>query len=281
MGSGKSEGHWNYDAQVEANKTNKSIADENIEFQRDELEYKKALQQQIFQREDTAIQRQVADARSVGISPLAALGQTGAGAGEVVNTDAMNNSYEAKPASRAGDFATQMQALTELSNAFGNMAQTVQGLSQTSAQTKNLQLQNAYLAQTMASRVNSQRLGEAMASNNLRGQAYEQYYNEAYGITRNMSTNERLMQRLMTFLGSNGMTNRDRSQYYESGNYSEDSQSDHYYKYNFPTPTNVDLNDLIELYLGRKTGERPGKLTDNPLVQGFLDNLAAIVDFAR
>ena len=48
-------------------------------------QYAHALQERIFEREDSAIQRRVADARQAGLSPLAAIGGNGAGAGQVVS----------------------------------------------------------------------------------------------------------------------------------------------------------------------------------------------------
>lgn len=50
-------------------------------------EYQKQLQKQIFEREDNALQRRVADAEKAGYNKFAVLGQ-GAGAGSVVSTTA-------------------------------------------------------------------------------------------------------------------------------------------------------------------------------------------------
>lgn len=85
---------FGYDSNEKSRKQAKEIAEKNLAFQREQFEYSKALQNQIFDREDNAIQRRKADLINAGINPLLAAG-SGAGAGSVVPTQApqMDSSF--------------------------------------------------------------------------------------------------------------------------------------------------------------------------------------------
>lgn len=64
----------------------------NYASQYQNLDYQKKLQQQIFEREDNAVQRRVADLKSAGLSKTLAAGD-GAGAGSVVSTSAPKSTF--------------------------------------------------------------------------------------------------------------------------------------------------------------------------------------------
>lgn len=64
-------------------KAQKEIADKNLQFQKETLGYQKALQKQIFEREDNSVQRRAADMEAAGINKALAAGN-GASAGEAI-----------------------------------------------------------------------------------------------------------------------------------------------------------------------------------------------------
>lgn len=101
---------FNYGATTATNAVNRKIADENLGFQKecaaiedaryadetaynrafaeDQRDYERQLQQQIFEREDTAIERQANQLSKMGINPLSQGSLNGLGSGSVVSAAA-------------------------------------------------------------------------------------------------------------------------------------------------------------------------------------------------
>lgn len=89
---------------------------DNLALQKENLAYQKDLQNIIFQREDNAVQRRVADLISAGLSPTLASGSS-AGAGSVVSTSAPHKNSNLESylalASVGTALAQQQKAQTE------------------------------------------------------------------------------------------------------------------------------------------------------------------------
>lgn len=76
------------------NAVNKEIAEKNLALQQERFDYDKALQQQIFEREDSAYQRTVNDMRAAGLSPLSM--QNTDGAGEIISSTTPQDGFQAQ-----------------------------------------------------------------------------------------------------------------------------------------------------------------------------------------
>lgn len=160
----------------QTNATNKAIADQNLGFQRENLDYTKALQQQIFNREDSSYQRTVSDMRAAGLSPLVMNGTNGAG--EAIATTAMNNQYQhIQPL----DYKSPFEAF----NGIANILQTREAI-------RSQRLQNEYAEKTMDYRVNMARCQALASSYDSLDAARKEKINKYFGINSGMSEKERL-----------------------------------------------------------------------------------------
>ena len=98
----------------------KSIDRRNFAYEQENQSYQRGLQQTMFDREDSAVQRRAADLEAAGMSKVLAAGQ-GAQAGPVVNSTAPQQ--HAAQRGISGKVA-QMQAITGFANIAKTMAET-------------------------------------------------------------------------------------------------------------------------------------------------------------
>ena len=109
------QGAMNLGSTIVTNQHNSEIAEKNLRFQRENLDYQKSLQQQIFEREDTAYQRKVNDLIAAGINPAVAAGGSGSNAGAVVRTEPLHNEmkYQA-PQFQLGSVIDTLKSLKQI-----------------------------------------------------------------------------------------------------------------------------------------------------------------------
>lgn len=86
--------------------SNEDIANRNLRNQESQMAYERDLQERLFEREDTAYQRKVADMEAAGLNKVLAAGGSGLAAGSVVSRttpqSGMKYDYETSPGKQYG-----------------------------------------------------------------------------------------------------------------------------------------------------------------------------------
>ena len=166
------------------NQANKDIAEQNLQFQRENLDYQKALQERIFQREDSAYARTVSDMRQAGISPLVMQGTNGAG--EAIATQPLHNEMQYQKNYRQNS-GSPIEAL----NFALSLASGIESL-------KQQRLNNKFMSDTLNDRVSAYNIENSLKQADLVYKNYENAdkgrkvdYNHFFGINDSMTPDER------------------------------------------------------------------------------------------
>lgn len=184
----------------ETNASNERIAQENLKYQRELQEYNKALQEKIFQREDSAYTRTASDMRSAGLNPLSMNGTNGAG--EAIALSPLNNGYEEKPWNYQS-----MSPLDALSTVLG-YSSALESIKGQRLSNEAQSLANSYNQQTLSDRVNAQTYETMMKQTESLLRSYDEanayqkrIYNSMFGIVDGMSESERQSAIINTVIG--------------------------------------------------------------------------------
>lgn len=184
----------------QTNETNERIAKENLEYQKENLEYQKALQEKIFQREDSAYARTANDMRQAGLNPLGMNGTNGAG--EAIAISPLSNNFNAQ----GYDYQSKSPLdVFESILGFSSVAQQLKGqMLSNEAQS----LANSYNRQTLSDRVNAQTYETMMKQTENLLRSYDEansyqkrIYNSMFGIVDGMSESERQAAIINTVIG--------------------------------------------------------------------------------
>ena len=180
---------WDQFKNGKTNIVNKQIADENLAFQQENLDYQKALQETIFNREDTSYQRTVNDMIKAGLNPLTMNGQNDTG--EVIPTEAKHN-----------DFVMQDQGFgamaNEIFNAMNklNYYQIGENINQKSKAEADIKTQEAENYENTITKLKAEIENLKANTNNTnettRGKKHTNDYNEKYGVNSEMPLIERI-----------------------------------------------------------------------------------------
>ncbi len=156
-------GMTNLSAVKATNDLNKDISEKNLAFQKENLEYQKDLQQQIFNREDTAYQRKVNDLIAAGINPAVASVGSGSPAGSIVNTQSLHNDMKYQtPQFNLGSVLDTLSSLEQLKSIkvqtdnARKQGQYIDALkNKVDAETTKITFDNNFLSKTQEDRIKS------------------------------------------------------------------------------------------------------------------------------
>lgn len=159
-------------------------------------DYDRALQQNIFNREDTAISRAVDDARAAGFSPLAALGMP-ANSGSVVSSSSApgsmvsnNQANLSVPNLRSDDYGNLAQAGNQIAQI---LATTFEGQKARDNQVFVAEMQLAQQAEEAGLGRLHEKIMKSLEHDFLRSQENQRYYHELQLALQNEDIQSRLI----------------------------------------------------------------------------------------
>lgn len=105
---------WDQFKNGRTNQVNEDIANKNLQFQKETQDYNEALQQQIFDRADTAYQRTVDDMSKAGINPLSMNNPNETGA--AIPQEARHNDFQMSDVGMLGMISPMLELMNGVNN---------------------------------------------------------------------------------------------------------------------------------------------------------------------
>lgn len=235
-------GAWDKFKNGDTNEVNYKISQQNLAFQRENFEYQKALQQKIFDREDSAYARTVADMRNAGLSPLVMSGTNGAG--EAIATTPLHNDYQHTD---IGGFAM-----------LSGILNTIQQLKKTQTEIDAQQIENNVNAQTANSRISFTKGLQILQDYDQLDSEMKADYNNFFGIHSGMSEKERLGMVLRKVLvGSDDV--------YGGENIGPTAWYGRPWSDTFDYTSNMNIKEMVDKFLSDKKAKKDNMSRDDHL----------------
>lgn len=174
------------------------FAREQYNYQKEMDDYNKALQQKIFEREDTAVSRLIADAQRNGINPLSALNanqmQTSS---NLLSSGASTSIPHANP---TAGYTAQAPNFSALGGIIGDVMNVAKGVQEVkSMQIDNMSKNALYNLQTktMLPQIVKSYNEAFKSSSELRSMLSDEKFKQYYGLTDSMPEKEKLSRIIM------------------------------------------------------------------------------------
>lgn len=236
------------------------FAREQWEYQKEMDDYNKALQQKIFEREDTAVSRLIADAQRNGINPLTALN-----ANQMQTSSNLLSSGASSPIPHANPTVGYNYVAPDLSS-FGGIVNNIMNIAKGVQEVKGMKVDNMsknalynLQVKTMLPNIVKSYNEAFKSSSELRSMLSDENFKQYYGITNSMPEKEKISRIIMKDVF--GLSNSELSTH----EYDEKSPAGNFSR---------KLNDILD-FKGSSSGERIFRSADmsKDLIMSIVNSL--------
>lgn len=185
---------WDVFKNGKTNEINEKIAKQNLEFQKENQDYNRALNEEIFNRADTAHQREVEDLRKAGLNPL--INTSGNEIGNATPTETIKNEYQHQDIGNLSAF----NSISDLINQLQNFQIGIDYGREQKAKADSATAQATVDKQTALDKINMSHLDKWTKNLLFKDLMRENEYNSYFSINKGMSEEERTSRILANLL---------------------------------------------------------------------------------